>query len=131
MATSTQLAPELTGRDLDAAVAERVMGWHREVVSDPRFDMSSFENWIDGNGVGIVTPREWNPSTEIAAAMQIVQKFKMRNIFLQLSNFSDCWTASFATETEGGRNNKMLSCENGASAAESICRAALNAVETQ
>lgn len=70
------------GRELDALVAEKVMGWTRH-VSDDRGDAYS-ESW--GFGPNLLTDslfvHEFEPSVDIAAAWQVIEKadeFEMWN----------------------------------------------------
>jgi hypothetical protein len=54
------------GRELDELVAEQVMGWQTSISWGGSY-------WIDG----FVVEREkvkWNPSTDIAAAWEVVEK---------------------------------------------------------
>jgi len=59
------------GRELDALVAERVMGWHRR-------KRNGVEVWVvttDTFDPPVTYPVEcWNPSTSIAAAWEVVEK---------------------------------------------------------
>jgi len=77
----------MTDRELDALVAEKVMGWKLKHVNDPVMAVI-FANWVDENDVGIITPDEWKPSTDISAAWQVVEKmhallFSRRREFLR------------------------------------------------
>lgn len=54
---------QLSDRELDRVVVEKVMGWHEE---------SGFY-WLDDAG-NLMTPITWSPSTHIAAAWQVVER---------------------------------------------------------
>lgn len=55
---------ELTDRELDTAVAERVMGWRTHKISEKLWYMPEAHNSI---------PKEqWSPSSNIADAMEVV-----------------------------------------------------------
>lgn len=65
------------GPEIDALVAERVMGWHLE-ITEPSGD---YHYWVDDAGVRrghgpdgpvVQGTRVWRPSTDIAAAWQLV-----------------------------------------------------------
>jgi len=57
------------GRELDALVAEKVMGW-KKVKWLGDYD------WRDKDGEQPYTVRAWNPSTDIVAAWQVVEKME-------------------------------------------------------
>lgn len=59
----------VAGRELDALVAEKVMGWTR---CDHR-DLEDGLWWCRGDGAHI-WPADWTPSTDIAAAWQVVER---------------------------------------------------------
>ena len=78
-------------RELDALMAEKVMGWARGDYC-----------WMDTSGVpgyqvtdytpnGSSTGPEWNPSIDIAMAMEVVEKVKGRRITIQWSSDVSEW----------------------------------------
>lgn len=97
------------GRELDALVAEKAMGWARN----------------RGSGVGFTTPDGeyrsidiWSPSTDIAAAWQVVGKLRERGFGFSLN---DAWIAWFLAAP----NEYQASADT---APHAICLAALRAV---
>lgn len=74
------------GRELDALIAEKVMGWHREFVTDPSSNYS-FWNYVDADGRGMYTPEEWEPSTSISAAWEVVEKLQTLGIKCWMKNY--------------------------------------------
>jgi hypothetical protein len=121
------------GRELDALVAEQVMGWKRETYS--------FNNWRDGKVEsmelsGLMGPdglREVDQfpfySTDIAAAWEVVEKLEEENIArLELTrlgwDWQKTWRVSFFTTavSEGA-------IVEGDIVPLTICRAALLALE--
>lgn len=134
---------ELAGRELDAAIAERVMG--RRVVWFDRLDSHDGEwsqsgpletkeecrfrpvaYWQNQEGQSLWEVRKWSPSDSISAAMEVVEKMN-----------ADGW--SFACTLYEGKLPYASFCKRTAASsrnaeAESlpvaICRAALLAVES-
>lgn len=115
---------KLVGRALDAVVAERVMGWR---IDDPEEDAWVKDaNTLSGRTFGAHVS-EWSPSTDIAAAMEVVEKMR-----------ADGW--SFASTLYEGQLPYASFCKGTAKSSrnaqattlpEAICRAALAAVSTQ
>lgn len=64
------MSEQLTGRELDAAVAERVMGWW--LCDDDGTWRGSDGSAIGGSGAFQAFEEEWSPSTDIAAAWLVV-----------------------------------------------------------
>lgn len=115
------------GREMDALVAERVMGWDRDVMGclgapkgAKEYD-TQCHSWIgawDENGNPNFLPHY---STDIAAAWQVVEWMKDWNFTLDWLG-SD-WQAMFQTEDDGEF------FVNADTALLAICRAALKALE--
>jgi hypothetical protein len=110
------------GRDLDAEVAEKVMGWTLE-IQDDRNDAYS-QTWRTGPNIltDSLFVYEFEPSIDIAAAWQVVEYMQGReltdfSVSWDVRNDSWCWVARFA-RTEA----------TGPTAPLAICRAALAAV---
>jgi hypothetical protein len=117
---------ELSGRELDAAVAERIMGWQRQ---------DGYNYWMSFSSSGetfklhalIAT---WKPSESIEAAMEVVEKMRRDHFRFACNDRCDPesgeWWAEFAT----------LEYERGGQASagtlpEAVCRAALAAIESK
>lgn len=94
------------GRLLDVLVAEMVMGWELDQDTD---------KWYDGEFADILLS-EWNPSTDIAVAWKVMDKFK-NNIKLE------SWDG-FICEICNPKCQKV----HAKTAPEAICKAALLAV---
>ena len=115
------------GPELDRLMAEKVMGWKRTTEGAP----PGCAYWKDDDGFvrANETPGgslNWNPSTDIAAAWQVVEKLASKGIVVVI-------------ESEGALNNiyEVLFHRWGSDAivgiargsiCEAICRAALLAV---
>jgi hypothetical protein len=125
------------GREMDALVAEKVMGEPKPIIVDD-WD-SVFSRWLDG--CPIESPKEawleaclyehgdtqeWIPrpfSTDIAAAWQVMEKLKDK-FFCGIEFCGDCWQASMQ-EREGGLDYVE---GNADTAPIAICRVALKAM---
>lgn len=132
MTTPQTEQPELTaGRELDALVAEKVMGWH--IVTD--FDLRPPEkHWNNAKGyVCLVAGNKLNdgremkgfsPSTDIADAWKVVEKMRERGLDVYL-RFVSTWTAEF--DSVSGDVNGFADADT---APLAICLAALKAVQS-
>ena len=112
------------GRELDALVAERVMGWHiTDAIKKPGQD----DYGVAPGQVGVLwVVRVPDYSTDIAAAWQVVERLIKLDAFVSLDyDFqnvdSEKWSVTFITR-------KAIDCESGETAPLAICRAALKAV---
>jgi hypothetical protein len=112
---------ELSGRELNFAIAERVMGWERG------------KRYGNGNGEWIipdwkqVLPLTWSRTPQfcesIEAAMQIVEKLRERGVWTQIQTFIH------TTQVRVEMGVPSSECQEwGATAAEAICKCALKAV---
>jgi hypothetical protein len=95
------------GRELDALVAEKVMGWHREDVPQPGRswyggivpNQPPPQVWVDPDGEQWDKPWPW--STEIAASWAVVEKLGDQGLSFGLVSpgakaESTGWSALFA-----------------------------------
>jgi len=110
---------EKSGRDLDALVAERVMGW---VCPD------QYNYWMTIHPGGTFDLHQlkatWSPSTDIAAAMLIIDKLRADGWHFSCDDFGgEPWWAEFANE-----DNTIGGQATGEKLELVICRAALNFV---
>jgi len=120
------------GLELDRLVAEWVMGWKEEHIEDDRWHINA-NFWCRGNEIGPQV-QKWSPSTDIAAAMKVVQKLLEKGFRVSMyspwkgqSNSSAIpeWTVyilgnqGFHTEADG-RTLPLA-----------ICRAALLAIKEE
>jgi hypothetical protein len=112
------------GRELDALIAEKVMGWR--FMHDGLGNMRWYQDTVAIDGYG---PNHWggyrdfSPSTDIAAAWEIVKKMRARGIPLRLvlvcaPGDPEWWYASFEANGWQVESN---------TAPLAICRAALRA----
>lgn len=131
MEVLTQVDPEkLSGRDLDAAVAERVMGWQRQP------DYNYWMSFPAGESFSLhALIATWSPSESIEAAMQVVEKMWQLGWSIEMANGGKLGTLATArivswyvrfVEDENDLNNWSAEAET---LPEAICRAALRAVE--
>jgi len=124
---------ELSGAELDRAVAERVMGWHQETDYDYKPPQI---NWVDKNGDfqeiancegQLANLPLWKPSESIEAAFQVVEKMRERGFVFQLTDrfatYPRPWWAEFATpDSEYGGQHFASTIP------EAVCFAALEAM---
>lgn len=114
------MSKELSGRELDAAVAEKVMGWtrnpHYKDITMPILDMC-FE-W-DACGYGSNDLARYSESIE--AAMQVVEKMRERGHSVQINGFRR-WGVTFVLESDAAPTVRPC---GGPSLPLAICRAAL------
>ena len=110
------------GAELDALVAEKVMGWDVK-YSDPTFRNDEI-HWRDPFNKTIYRVGEWSPSSNIAAAWEVVKKMALAQYQVRLSNksFDDRWWWCYF---DGGK----LNVAQAHTVPLAICRAALKAVE--
>jgi hypothetical protein len=89
------MSEELTGRRLDAEVAERVMGWLRIDQQEPfRYHVErggviieDADGWLDAQKFNRgVIPDPWRPSTDPAAAKDVREEMERRGF---------CWMLIF------------------------------------
>jgi hypothetical protein len=105
---------EMTPRQRDALVAEKVMGWIKSTERPQR--------WI--TDYGALHEDYWRPTSSIAAAWEVVEKMRSNGWEFELDSDVDRineWCATFVT---------LSAVERGISpkAPEAICLAALRAV---
>ena len=117
------------GREMDAAVAEKVMGW---TLVEGSYSLCcrtpedyKFVIWVDSerhhhrpNNMG-----NFNPSTDIAAAWEVVEKIgKDGEMLFDLIQHKDKWEVFIAVPL-------MIHLSEAPTAPEAICLAALEAVK--
>lgn len=113
---------EQAGRELDALVAEKVMGWtHIPVGSHPNLRS---EAWTNDNGASAVFTLPFY-SQDIAAAWEVVEQLKTLGWTCFLDNDDGQHDCEFARMGDQPFNAIQ---ERGETAPLAICRAALNAV---
>jgi hypothetical protein len=115
---------KLEGEEMDKAVAELVMGWHRS-----RDNMDLNDVWRNEHGEyarnGYLSPSimgDWSPTTNIADAWEVVEKIPLPFCLTQ-SAIKDGWCAEFLPDD----SNETINCVAN-TAQLAICRAALLAV---
>jgi len=127
---------ELTpGRELDAKVAEKVMGWIREDGHEgeigwihPPYDDKRIHWAAEWDNAGLPN---WLPkfSTESAAAWEVVEKLRDDGFIVTIEGDDDRVGVTI-TEIGGGDIGTCWIAERNRDA-EAICIAALKATETQ
>jgi hypothetical protein len=116
------------GRETDSWVAEKVMGWKR--VSHETHGSW----WIRGiapDGQTLYATHTWSPSTDIAAAWQVVEKMESMGGHVIISS-PGRWCESggwWRVQVSAGKGRGAVCAEDTAPLA--ICKAVLLAVETQ
>lgn len=122
--------PCVAGRALDALIAERVMGWKRWI--------GGYKYWVDSEDVFQAVENAdmnkgkvwWAPSTDIAAAMEVVEKIRTLGKRTTITNSTGKphGAARWFVEIDDGNcaNEVVADAET---LPEAICRAALAAVE--
>lgn len=117
----------MTSRELDAQVAEKVMGWKR----DFRLSKSHSEAWrvvAEGDVTGqFIQPLSWSPSTSIEAAWEVVEKMQDTDRKFQIESSTGCngkWGAVFSQYHEPFGEAWGWA----ETAPEAICLAALKAI---
>lgn len=131
---------ELSGRELDAAIAERVMGhvWDESRCRACGWPIGSFEDGgctIESCSMRPYpvrradTPSDY--SSSIGAAMEVVEKMRQSGWHVEISD--DCermdtaWFVEFTRSTDTHLHTGDAGAET---LPETICRAALEAIET-
>jgi len=121
------------GRELDALVAERVMGWTREPkgwlsppMGDPRMMWAA--TWDEAGRPGYLP----SYSTDIAAVWEVVEQMGTKEILGVLTLGAPCddnpkWRAIFTKKWVANLDAYPDGIEHGDSAPHAICLAALKA----
>lgn len=107
------------GRELDAAVAERVMGWRTSTISPNVWHSEAEHNSFHKD--------KFRPSGSIEAAMQVVEKMVADGWDVYLMNSDDFVEGQWECEFSGKPNGATYVRK---SLPEAICRAALKALES-
>jgi hypothetical protein len=116
---------ELEGRELDEKMAE-LMGWEKRI--------GITEVWVDEMGFVMATVAAWQPSTDIAAAMLVVEKMRERGIYIAIVAQKDDYliTASdFHPHINCYHYLLDLRADSFEKLPEAICRAARMAAEEE
>lgn len=125
---------QLSGRDLDLAVAERVMGWRLLDRQAMGWNPNGRDVWATGN-LENPTYQRFMPSESIEAAMLVVEKMRERGWRVGLSCSEAAEWAQWLTEfikverADAGAYKNQLYLAEAKSLPEAICRAALSAME--
>lgn len=124
-----------TGRELDALIAEKVMGLSLAHMPDARDSKSGvIVSEISDSDVYFWDGRErdWSPipnySTDVAAAWEVVEKFKSKKIEFALIRDVSIWQASFQWNDSFPYHWDCIEWVDGETAPHAICLAALKAV---
>ena len=105
------------GRELDALVMRIVFNAEKKDIGDECY-------WVsEVNGEEVCWPRWFSPSTDIAAAWEVLEKF----FWVQVTaNPPHIWKATVITSPANG---SVTATAKGFTAPEAICKAALLALE--
>ena len=111
------------GRELDALIAEKVMGW----IYKPDVYGDVYMTTDDWHALVGASLNEWYPSTRIQDAWQVVEKIKG----MVEGTFTLCWIGHWAAGWDDYGSMFMAGSKTGYAdtAPIAICLAALKAVE--
>ena len=114
------------GLELDRLVAEWVMGWKEEHIEDDRWHINA-NFWCRGNEIGPQV-QKWSPSTDIAAAWEVVEKLASQGIMVVIESQGPLNNIYKVLFYRWGTNTIVGMAEG--NICEAICRAALLAVQS-
>lgn len=128
----------LSGRELDALVAEKVMGWTLRKSTTGNTIASDSEGGVYALDVVVYSGvTRWNPSTDIDAAWTVVERIRQiipEQTKTQTFSFQLCqtgipggWYCSFCVNNSDWSAQAFV--EDAASAPRAICEAALLAIK--
>lgn len=127
MSETVKPVEEMSGRELDAAVAREVMGWWSVYYDDETFT----DEW-SGRPGDKHAARAWVPpySTNIAAAWEVVDELvhRFHTVVKGPFHVGSDWFAGFTPVGVTGWNGRPDHKASGSTAPLAICRAALLAV---
>ncbi len=107
-------------RELDVQMAE-LMGWQKRFYIPDRFV------WVDEMGVVMMTDVKWQPSTDIAAAMQVEERIKELGLIGKYcKHLNDIANAYWDAGKRQGRSWQLIHATS-----EDRCRAAVLAKEAE
>lgn len=145
--TNTTIDPrELSARELDAALADRVMKWKRvrsdRDEGDDRKDVAWMRlkdrvlkgepyTYPSMEGLYDRTFAKWHPSEDVAAAMEVIEKMRSGQWDVQMTSDdkSPAWHVSFDKRGEAGK--LLLGEAESDSLPKAACRAALSAIQSE
>jgi hypothetical protein len=124
---------ELSGAELDRAVAEHVMGWTRK--PNGMMHGKAQEVFVDDRdntySIRCGCAEDFNPSCDIEAAMQVVEKIRQSNEFCCINIHSDhnyVWRVSLIRVESQNASHGVTASATNESLPLAICRAALAAI---
>jgi len=114
------------GRELDALIAEKVMGWHNNEANPSQPGMWGINDYRE-DGTPVLMPDFPAYSEDIAAAWEVVEKIKRNGFKLQFDY--DTWIAYWSHEDFlCGSEEALEPFGRADTAPHAICLAALKAV---
>jgi hypothetical protein len=90
------------GREMDALVAEKVMGWTKKWNN-----FSGANDWM-GYGTGTRNDRNWKPSEDISAAWEVVERIKTKDAFQYVGDLHIVWGGFGENLTPKGPHGQMI-----------------------
>lgn len=116
------------GRELDALIAEKVMGWTKKELPTNRVNPSyTAWYWVSNDDNVKIPTNFFNPSINLHDAWQVVEKLKKDNIYIDIYSLpSDGYRVE--TSTHDGEQYVHMSTVGADTAPLAICLAALKAV---
>jgi hypothetical protein len=125
----------MTPEQINRAVAERVMGWHRDIrpIVDENGDPLDVESWWRGHETTACRVSEWTPFSDLLQAFEVQAAMREQGYGLVLtspwSRMPHCpWRAVFIPHHREGREHLHFTNSESESLAAAICRAALRAM---
>jgi len=114
------------GPELDRLVAERVMGWQYDLLRDA---------WAKADG-SYAYAEVWKPSTDIAAAWDVVQCLISKSFNVEVWNTVELdqdgeWRTAWVVDVRSTQHGASTYRAQAPSAPLAICRAALLAVQSK
>lgn len=131
--TPTDLPP---GPETDARVAREVMGWHQDswVVPKDAYDWYAgctlTSGWL-AEGMKERNKRDFQPSTNIAHAWEVVEHFEARGYQVVITNCGGCKDSAGKWAVDVVSDDDSAIGIHADTAPLAICRAALACVATR
>lgn len=113
----------MNNREIDRLIAEKVMGWEVKEIPSKKF-LDAYVLYKRPNQSNI-NDHQWNPSTYIQDAWQIVEKFDFASVD-RITGYGEFYNVTLSVAEEDGTYSEVEAKADTAPMA--ICLAALKAV---
>lgn len=118
----------MTDRELDAAVAEKIMGWDLEATRQLEKDIERAGNEAGDGSSAVWCEMIPHYSTDISAAWEIAPKFPL-GFYVRLIRDTKLWEAMLVVRGKEPNEDALFWAQaKGKTAPRAICLAALKAV---